>query len=175
MSSLDNVKTRDHLNHKQWIATSKKIGTFEEHLDVLRGKLRIELVSVRKKLFDKNGRRIPPDGMRYSSRPDKNVFMQPPDVKKRHQSFRRYRDNFGGKLEIDEFSMVVSELIDLIDMDEQYKNLLKGPFYPIILPWIARTSTYNALVTHKAESIARTIFETVYVGKFKREGSFLNL
>lgn len=118
-------------------AVINKIGGQEVWDAWLRGELTVEVKEVIRKLFDKNGRRIPPDGMK-SSVCDPNAsfkLIQPKiDYAARLAHLVNYFPTGTIFLSTEEFQAQSEELIERLKQDNLLSNLLKGVYLPVCFP-----------------------------------------
>jgi hypothetical protein len=89
-------------------------------------------------LFDKNGRRIPPEGLRAAVY-DANYQYAPTKLDKVSYAARleRLRLAFGEEVNLptpDEFESRIKDLVAKIEAEETIKNVLKGAWYPVCIP-----------------------------------------
>ncbi|MDD4995663.1 MAG: hypothetical protein PHW53_04355 [Patescibacteria group bacterium] len=125
-------------------------------LRLLRGELKLkvsedgataELAKAALKLFDKNGRRIPPRDMSAAvCNPNRKFHLIQPklDYAERH---RRYFELFGDPGMIaDEFYARSEALMAKLKADESLVNLLKGVHLPVILPQLPESFDYGELL-----------------------------
>jgi hypothetical protein len=170
MNPLEEIKG---LTIGQLAALVHGIGGEETVKAFLRGELKlkinaeestIEIVEVERKLFDKNGRRIPPSGLKGAvCDPDKNVNICQSlttfaEVLAR---LEQYFPNYLGKFfNVKDFANKTTVLLGQLRGDEDLANLLKGTWLPICFP--------QAVIEDYLESI-KNIFlpavENVYKNK----------
>jgi len=106
-----------------------------------------ELVKAVKKLFDKNGRRIPPKGLEAAvCDPDRDICFKQLDSD--YGSRYAHYCEFSGHPDIspEEFQRRSEELIASLKADEQLANLLKGVCLPILVPKLANGFDYGQVM-----------------------------
>jgi len=106
----------------------------------LRGELTLEISEVVPKMFDKNGRRIPPRGLEYAvCDPDTNFRLNQPEIdyagviNRLQRSFPSVMGN-GRFLSAEDFKQKAEALLEQLRQDEVLANLLKGIWLPVCFP-----------------------------------------
>ena len=117
------------------------LGGEEKAKAILRGEkiLRIEALEI--KLFDKNGRRIPPKGLQNAvCDPDKDFYLVQTEFRKAKDYANRlvrFQEAFHpGPVSAADFETKSKELIDELKANKLFANLLKGIYLPAVLPQI---------------------------------------
>lgn len=115
-----------------------KIGGLENLQAILRGEMTVELKENIQKLFDKNGRRIPPRDLKSSvCDPDANFRIVQPEIDYAMRLNRLGRFFSGVNfLSAEEFQARSKKLIEQLGQNQLLSNLLKGVHLPICLPKI---------------------------------------
>ncbi len=88
-----------------------------------------------KPLFDKNGRRIPLNLNAAVCDPDKDYFVEQPSVSYKDRLCKGFTNTgLNAFMSLADFSDKAEKLLNELRSSEQLKNLLKGPYLPIIIP-----------------------------------------
>ncbi len=138
MRSLEEVKRYEDLAFYEWKALETKLGGLDNVLAVIRGEKAVKIEDLIK-LFDKNGRRIPPKGFQNAvCDPDKDFYLIQPQFKTQEDfaiPFVRFQEAFHpGPMSVADFEGKTRKLLDEISSNKNLANLLKGVYLPIILP-----------------------------------------
>lgn len=96
----------------------------------------VEIVPAIQKLFDKNGRRIKPKELKSAvCDPDKDYFVHQPSVSYKDRLCKGFTNTgLNAFMSLADFSDKAEKLLNQLRSSEQLKNLLKGPYLPIIIP-----------------------------------------
>jgi hypothetical protein len=102
------------------------------------GSLTCGVRAVERGLFDKNGRRIPPQGL-VANVCDANYLYAPTKLDKVSYAVRLERLNtaFGEEVVLptpDEFVQRITALVEKIEADDTSRNVLYGAWYPVCIP-----------------------------------------
>jgi len=106
---------------------------------LLRGEIEFEIREVIRKLFDKNGRRIPPKGLKAAvCDPNKDFQLVQPGFgyEERLAQLVRYFPKGTEFPSAEEFKARSEALVDQLRSDKFLANLLSGVYLPICLPRI---------------------------------------
>ena len=95
----------------------------------------LEIIEALKKLFDKNGRRIPENLKAAVCDPNSGYFLKQPAI----DYARSFSKGFEGtglaaNMAASDFEETAKQLIEGLKADERTKKLLKGVYLPIIIP-----------------------------------------
>ncbi len=144
MKNLEDIKTVDDVSIGQFKAFIQKIGGLENFKKFLRDELELNfsekdavVVAAIKKLFDKTGRRIKPKDLKASiCDPNKNYYVKQPAVIDYSDRLYRGFEKTGllSCMSAADFTDEAIALINEVNNDKQYKDLLNGPYLPIIIP-----------------------------------------
>lgn len=138
------------MKEKEWLtrdwttgqlnALVKKIGE-EDARAILRGEKIAVIEDVPfVELFDKNGRRIPPRGLKAAvCDANRNFYLKQPKletVEDYANRLVRFQEAFhpGPCMSAAEFQGRAKELLEQLEKDERLRNLLKGVHLPVIVP-----------------------------------------
>lgn len=148
---LDEIGELDELTHKQWIALSKKLGGLEVVKKILRDEKEISLRTPEIKLFDKNGRRIPPKGLTsVVCDPDMNFRLIQPRFGTADDCIdrlMRFQQMFPTSMSLAESEGKIDGLLNEIQNNKLLINLLNGIYLPIVLPRIeAKNFDYGTIL-----------------------------
>lgn len=120
-------------------AMINKIGGLEVWEAVLRDEVTVEVKEVFQRLFDKNGRRIPPKDLKSSvCDPDTSFRLIPTDIDyiARLERLTKFFPEEAGFVSANEFQARSEALLEQLRQDKLLSNLLNGVFLPICLPKI---------------------------------------
>lgn len=131
------------INLGQIEAFVTKVGGLENFKKILSGELEFKIsakdaavVAAIAKLFDKTGRRIKPKDLEASiCDPNKDFYVEQPKIDYTDRLCRGFEGTgLVPFMSLADFAGDADALINELKNDEQYKNLLKGPYFPIIIP-----------------------------------------
>lgn len=137
---MSKVEGFDDLTGGQLKALCIKLGGMDIVNAILRDEMAVEVKKAIQKLFDKNGRRISPKGMKSAvCDSNKNFYLVQPEMKEDvHYANRLLR--LYGKLGIDtnitvkQFKLEVVRLMALIQGDSKIADIANGVWLPVVLP-----------------------------------------
>lgn len=119
------------------------IGGSDVARKLLQGELRfsisekaVRIVGAVQKLFDKNGRRIKPKGL-SSAICDlhKDLYINQPNIDYQERLCFGFSDTgLDPGMSVEDFSAKTDKLLNNLQSREELKNLLNGPYFPIIIP-----------------------------------------
>lgn len=116
------------------------LGGEEEVERLLKGEITVEIKEAVKKLFDKNGRLIPPANLQSKvCDPDKNFYLNQPKmetVSDFQERLEILEESLGIKVGItaEQFKEQIENLLEKIKADPKNANVLNGVYLPVILP-----------------------------------------
>ncbi|MFH0819612.1 MAG: hypothetical protein V1892_01125 [bacterium] len=134
---MSKVEGFDDLTGGQLKALCIKLGGMDIVNAILRDEITVEVKEMIKKLFDRNGRRIPPDGMKSSvCDPNASFKLTQPkiDYATRLARLVNYFPTGTIFLSTEEFQAQSEELIEQLKQDNLLSNLLKGVHLPVCFP-----------------------------------------
>lgn len=169
---MDSLKILEGLEVGQIAAILQRVsgGDKDKLQALLRDEVEIQLVKRMLKLFDKNGRRIPPKVLQNAvCDPDKNFQLIQPRFKTMDdyaQRLIRFQQMFYGLMSAAEFEGKVEELVSEIKSTELLVNLLKGIYLPIILPKIeVKNFDYGTTLENMFLSAVKKAYEAQFPGR----------
>lgn len=130
----------DHWSVGELNALIKNLGGEENARKILTNDFTVEIKEAVKKLFDKNGRLIPPVGLQSKVYdPDKNFYLDQPEMKTASDFQKRLNilyESLGVKKESETkwFMDETEILLKRIRANSQIANILNSVWLPIILP-----------------------------------------
>ncbi len=170
---IDKWITQD-FTQGQLNALVKNLGGVEVAMKILRGEVEVTLGEAIRVLFNKNGRRIPPQGLKARvCDPDKNFYLEQPrmeteaDFAKRLERLCRWVGIETG-ISAKQFKTEAEVQMELIHGNSQTANLLNGVCLPIILPQVAATSNLGEIIEEFMKPV-----ETSYANAFP-DRKFIN-
>lgn len=126
------------LLRKLWLAGGGEQGGDEACQEILRDHLRITLVNNTIKLVDHTGRVIPLPGMDVVDA-NRDYYLTQPEVDYAARLARLQK--FYGKdmkfVSAAEFQVRCQAIIERVKSDPQVANLVKGPYFPFVMPQLA--------------------------------------
>ncbi len=158
-----------------------QLGGIEVVNKILNGDLKVsvqgpllQVIEGIKPLFDKNGRRIPFNLKAAVCDPARNYFVeQPPTNYKR--SFLKGFTNTGldPSMSLVDYEDQAERLLDELSSNKQLKNLLKSPYFPIIIPKTYLTDL-GAMIEEFVTAAGKSYEQHYYVLDFSYKHSFTN-
>jgi hypothetical protein len=175
MSTLQDIQDYDELAHKQWKAFGTMCGGLDVVKGVLAGELKITVEEVIRLLVDKNGRCIPTANQEVVTAAvrdpnnDYHLSRLAPGFTP-VWSLGRWPLLFDQDVAItaEEFEARINALIAKVTGDKQIANLLKGAWYPVLLPKIPKGDYGTVLESSLLSAVKRG-----YEGAFP-ERTFVN-
>lgn len=133
MNALDIL---DGFSAKKVLALINNVGGPEKADNIAAGKLTVTVKNRIRASVDKHGRFIPPEGFGHSiPDADYNYYLKKSDANSIKNCFSRIEENFGNiDISFPEFLSRVEKIIKRVNDNKQISNLLKGSYFPIVLP-----------------------------------------
>ena len=152
----------------------EKIGGIEVYDDVLEGKIILYPKKNESSFFDDSGRRIIGNLSANVCDADQefffdNIQLTDKDYKEKIMVFRNYCHD---QLTFNEFKTKVDNLIEAIKSNHLISNVLKGPWFPIILPTTKDHFNIGQVIRHDIESIGENYRKTFPGRNFLISSSF---
>jgi hypothetical protein len=176
MSTLPIIKLEEITDYNQippyiWQAFATKLGGLDNLKAVLRGEKDINLIDVIIRLFNKNGRRIPPRGLQAAVCDANRKFYltQPPDINLAER-FNRLVQAWSGGVGMSDADFEKELALTRADFEaiELLKPLLNGVCLPLLLPQLDFTDYGNIL-----DTVILPAAERAYLKQFP-ERKFVN-
>lgn len=132
-----------------------------------------KIVVAIQKLFDKNGRRIPFNLKASVCSPDKDYFVKQPYVSYPQRLYKGFTNTgLNAFMSLGDFSDKAEKLLNQLRRSEQLKNLLKGPYLPIIIP---KTNLIDlGAMTAELVTAAGKSYQNHFTKLFGKQRSFNN-